>query len=106
MLRRFSNWKVESCDFFWPKINTVSYEQQQIKSFPLRFVICMKKPGGAKGIGTQPAVAQQRTMVISFPAALRKALVQRTLRGLRFILKFLWHFDLQKRKVFWSKERE
>lgn len=27
-----------------------------------------------------------RTMVISFPAALRKALVHRTLRGLRFIL--------------------
>lgn len=27
-----------------------------------------------------------RTMVISFPAALRKALVHRTFRGLRFIL--------------------
>jgi hypothetical protein len=27
------------------------------------------------------------TMVISFPAALRKAFVQRTLRGLRFILR-------------------
>jgi hypothetical protein len=27
-----------------------------------------------------------RTMIISFPAALRKALVHRTFRGLRFIL--------------------
>ena len=38
------------------------------------------------------------TTVISLPAALRKAFVQRTLRGLRFILKFLWHFERQKRK--------
>ena len=32
-------------------------------------------------------------MTISLPAAFRKAFVQRTFRGLRFILKFLWHFD-------------
>lgn len=37
-----------------------------------------------------------RTTVISLPAALRNAFVQRTLRGLRFILKFLWHLLLQK----------
>lgn len=30
-------------------------------------------------------------MTISLPAAFRKAFVQRTFRGLRFILKFLWH---------------
>lgn len=30
-------------------------------------------------------------MTISLPAAFRKALVHRTFRGLRFILKFLWH---------------
>lgn len=37
-------------------------------------------------------------MTISLPLARRNALVQRTLRGLRFILKFLWHFDEQNRK--------
>lgn len=30
-----------------------------------------------------------RTMTISLPAAFRNAFVQRTFRGLRFILKFL-----------------
>jgi len=39
------------------------------------------------------------SIVISFPAAFRKALVHFTFRGLRFILKFLWHFDVQKRKT-------
>lgn len=35
--------------------------------------------------------------VISLPAALRNAFVHASLRGLRFILKFLWHFERQKR---------
>ncbi len=33
------------------------------------------------------------TIVISLPAAFRKALVHLTLRGFRFILKFLWHLE-------------
>lgn len=35
------------------------------------------------------------TTVNSLPADLRKALVHLTFLGLRFFLKFLWHFDLQ-----------
>ena len=38
-----------------------------------------------------------QTMVISFPAALRNALVQRTLRALRFFLKARWHLERQNR---------
>ena len=34
----------------------------------------------------------------SFPAARRKAFVQRSLRGLRFLVKDLWHLERQKRK--------
>lgn len=34
-------------------------------------------------------------MTSSLPASLRLALVHLTFLGLRFILKFLWHFDLQ-----------
>ena len=37
--------------------------------------------------------------VISLPAALRNAFVQRSLRGFLRILKFLWHFERQKRKM-------
>jgi hypothetical protein len=40
-----------------------------------------------------------RTTVISLPAALRKALVHRSLRGLYLFLNVLWHFDLQNRKT-------
>lgn len=49
------------------------------------------------------AVRQQfaaaRTSASSLPASLRYALVHLTLRGLRFILKFLWHLERQKRKI-------
>lgn len=38
------------------------------------------------------------TMTISLPFACLNALVHLTFRGLRFILKFLWHLDEQKRK--------
>ena len=37
--------------------------------------------------------------VISLPRDLRNALVHLVLRGLRFRLKFLWHFERQKRKT-------
>ena len=37
-------------------------------------------------------------MTISLPFARLNALVHRTFLGFRFILKFLWHFDEQKRK--------
>ena len=40
-----------------------------------------------------------RTPVRSFPRSTRYAFVQRTFRGLRFILKFLWHLDRQKRNT-------
>lgn len=39
------------------------------------------------------------TLVMSFPCAALYALVHFTLRGFLFILKFLWHFDLQNRKI-------
>jgi len=39
------------------------------------------------------------TSARSFPCILRYALVHLTLRGLRFILKFLWHLDRQNRNV-------
>lgn len=39
------------------------------------------------------------TSASSFPASFLYALVHLTLRGLRFILKFLWHFDLQNLKT-------
>ena len=39
------------------------------------------------------------TMASSFPAAFLNALVHFTLRGLRFNLKFLWHFDRQNLNV-------
>ena len=35
------------------------------------------------------------TLTSSLPASLRLALVHLTFLGLRFILKFLWHLDLQ-----------
>ena len=43
--------------------------------------------------------AAARTSASSLPASLRYALVHLTLRGLRFILKFLWHLERQKRKI-------
>jgi hypothetical protein len=57
-----------------------------------------KGKGGAVGQPGNP----RPTTVSSFPAALRKALVHRTLRGLRFFLKFLWHLERQKRKILLS----
>jgi len=39
------------------------------------------------------------TWVISFPCTRLYALVHFTLRGFLFILKFLWHFDLQNRNI-------
>jgi hypothetical protein len=39
------------------------------------------------------------TCVISFPCTRLYALVHFTFRGFLFILKFLWHFDLQNRKI-------
>ncbi len=42
------------------------------------------------------------TTVISLPCARRKAFVHRTFLGLRFCLKFLWHFDRQNRKTLLS----
>ena len=41
----------------------------------------------------------RRTSASSFPASFLYALVQRTLRGFRFILKFLWHLLRQKRNT-------
>ena len=43
---------------------------------------------------------------ISLPLTLRKALVQRTFRGLRFRLKFLWHFERQKWNCGGGRTRE
>ena len=40
-----------------------------------------------------------QTSASSLPASFLYALVHRTLRGLRFILKFLWHFERQKLKT-------
>lgn len=40
-----------------------------------------------------------RTTTSSLPADLRNAFVHATFLGLRFILKFLWHLDLQKRNT-------
>lgn len=37
-----------------------------------------------------------RTTVISLPALRLKALVHFSFLGFLFLLKFLWHFDLQK----------
>lgn len=41
-------------------------------------------------------------MTISLPLARLNALVHLTFLGFLFILKFLWHFDPQKRNVFAS----
>lgn len=49
------------------------------------------------------ATEVRRTTTSSLPADLRKALVQATFLGLRFILKFLWHLDLQKRNT-WEEQ--
>jgi hypothetical protein len=51
--------------------------------------LCERRMGGGGG-------ARSDGML---PAVLRKALVHRVLRGFFFILKFLWHFDRQNRKV-------
>ena len=48
---------------------------------------------------TQAHRRSSRTSASSLPASLRYAFVHLTLRGLRFILKFLWHLDRQKRKI-------
>lgn len=43
------------------------------------------------------------TCVMSFPCNRRYAFVHFTLRGFLFILKFLWHFDLQNLKIWRGK---
>jgi len=43
------------------------------------------------------------TFVMSLPCNCLYAFVHLTLRGFLFILKFLWHFDRQKRKI-WQEE--
>lgn len=47
-----------------------------------------------------------RTTTMSLPRVFLKALVHLTFLGLRFILKFLWHLEVQKRKSFHSEHIE
>ena len=50
---------------------------------------------------TKSLITQEKhTTRISFPLALLKALVHRTLRGFRFKLKFFLHLERQKRKTY------
>ena len=47
-----------------------------------------------------------RTTAISLPALFRNAFVHFTLRGLRFLMKALWHLGRQNRKVCASEGRQ
>ena len=53
----------------------------------------------AKGSSMEQERCLRRTSASSFPASFLYALVQRTLRGFRFILKFLWHLLRQNRNT-------
>lgn len=55
--------------------------------------------GMNRTLQTLPLTTRCLTSASSLPASLRYALVHLTLRGLRFILKFLWHLERQKRKI-------
>ena len=55
---------------------------------------------GARFARTKQPASQRHTSTSSLPAVLLKALVHRTLRGLRFILKLLWHLLRQNRKTY------
>lgn len=50
-------------------------------------------------------IDEQLTTVSSFPDAFLNALVHLVFLGLRFFLKFLWHFDLQNLNVCFIKEK-
>lgn len=51
-------------------------------------------------------MGEQLTTVNSFPDAFLNALVHLNFLGLRFFLKFLWHFDLQNLNVYILLKKE
>lgn len=62
-------------------------------------VLCTSSRSYFSGRLRRRSISKVASSASSLPASLRYALVHLTLRGLRFILKFLWHLDRQKRNI-------
>ena len=74
-----------------------SFRKIAIRELLMKFLVGTRWTNSTRGIKNMLVISP--TCVISFPCSRLYAFVHLTLRGFLFILKFLWHFDLQNLKI-------